>query len=105
MGRQRAAVAGSHPRWVIRAGAAETEAETTLMGGATMAQRSYAESKASGWTVGFVLFAGIMMITIGVFQVIAGFAAILEDKFYVVAPNYTYEFDVTTWGWIHLILG
>lgn len=70
-----------------------------------MAQRSYAGGKVSGWTVGFVLFAGIMMITIGVFEAIAGFAAILEDKFYVVAPNYIYEFDVTTWGWIHLILG
>jgi hypothetical protein len=23
----------------------------------------------------------------------------------VVGPNYTYEFDVTTWGWIHLLMG
>jgi hypothetical protein len=70
-----------------------------------MAQKSYADEKVSGWTVGFVLFAGIMMITIGIFQAIMGFAAIIENEFYVVARNYAYEVDVTAWGWIHLILG
>ncbi|MEU5881397.1 hypothetical protein [Spirillospora sp. NPDC047279] len=59
----------------------------------------------SGWAVGFVLFAGIMMIMAGVFHAIAGFAAILEDEFYVVNRNYAYEVDATAWGWIHLILG
>jgi hypothetical protein len=70
-----------------------------------MAQKSYADEKVSGWAVGFVLFAGIMLITIGIFQAIVGFAAIIENEFYVVARNYAYEVDVTAWGWIHLILG
>ncbi|HKE50310.1 MAG TPA: hypothetical protein VKE25_02255, partial [Actinomycetes bacterium] len=25
--------------------------------------------------------------------------------FYVQLPNYTFEYDLTSWGWIHLILG
>jgi hypothetical protein len=45
------------------------------------------------------------MITIGVFQAIAGLAAIIEDEFFVVTQNYTFDLDVTAWGWIHLIVG
>lgn len=70
-----------------------------------MSERSYTDERVSGWAVGFVLFAGVLLITVGIFQAITGFAAILDDKFYVVAPHYTYEVDVTSWGWIHLLLG
>jgi len=30
---------------------------------------------------------------------------LFDDTFYVTTPNYVLEFDVTTWGWIHLIAG
>jgi hypothetical protein len=59
----------------------------------------------SGWATGAVLFAGVAMIVIGIFQAMQGLAAIIEDTFLVVTPNYFLEFDVTAWGWIHLILG
>jgi hypothetical protein len=59
----------------------------------------------SGGVAGGYVFAGVLMITIGCFQVIAGLAAIFEDEFFVVSPNYVFEFDTTTWGWIHLLLG
>jgi hypothetical protein len=59
----------------------------------------------SGWAVGGVAFAGAIMVTIGAFQAIAGLTAILNDDFFIVAPNYTFDLDVTAWGWIHLILG
>jgi len=45
------------------------------------------------------------MLMIGIFQAFAGLAAIFNDEFFVVGPNYTYDLDVTAWGWIHLILG
>ena len=61
--------------------------------------------EASGWAVGFILFAAIMMIMAGVFQAIQGLVAIFENEFYVATRNYTFQFDATTWGWIHLILG
>jgi hypothetical protein len=61
--------------------------------------------RTSGWTVGFVVFAAVIMMIIGSFQVIAGIAAIFEDEFFVVGPNYVYDVDVTAWGWIHLGLG
>jgi hypothetical protein len=59
----------------------------------------------SGWAVGFILFAAIMMIMIGFFQVLAGLVAIFENEFYVATRNYIFQFDATTWGWIHLLLG
>jgi hypothetical protein len=61
--------------------------------------------RSSPWAFGAVMFAGIMMITVGVFQSISGLAAVFEDTFYVLTRNYVFEFDVTTWGWIHLIGG
>jgi hypothetical protein len=37
--------------------------------------------------------------------VISGLVAIFNDEFYVVTQNWIFQFDVSTWGWIHLILG
>lgn len=59
----------------------------------------------SGWAVGWTFFAAIMMIMVGIFQAIAGLVAIVDDEFYVATRNYVFQFDVTQWGWIHLILG
>jgi hypothetical protein len=59
----------------------------------------------SGWGVGFVVFAGVLMIMLGVFHALEGLTAILQDKFFVSTPNYLITVDVTSWGWIHLIGG
>jgi hypothetical protein len=58
-----------------------------------------------GWGAGFVIFAGVMMIILGVFHALEGLTAILQDKFFVTTPNYLISVDVSTWGWIHLIGG
>ena len=63
------------------------------------------EERVSGWAVGGITFAGTMLILIGAFQAIAGLVAIVNDEFFVVARNYTFDLDVTGWGWVHLILG
>jgi hypothetical protein len=42
---------------------------------------------------------------VGFFHAVAGLVALLDDGFYVVAQNYTFDIDVTGWGWIHLIGG
>ena len=59
----------------------------------------------SAWATGLVLFAGILMILAGGFQILAGLSALIEDEFYVTTPNYLLQFDATQWGWIHLLLG
>lgn len=63
------------------------------------------DARRSGWVYGLSAFAGAVMLLVGIFQAFAGLAAIFEDEFFVVGANYAYDVDVTTWGWIHLILG
>ena len=58
-------------------------------------------SAAVGWTA----FAGIMLIIYGVVDVIQGIAALVNNEFFVITEEYVFEFNVTTWGWIHLIGG
>ena len=59
----------------------------------------------SGVAVGFAMFAAIMLMINGSFQIIAGLAGIFENEFYVRTPNYFLEFDASAWGWIHLLGG
>jgi hypothetical protein len=59
----------------------------------------------SGWATGGTVFAGTILILVGVFEAISGLSAIFEDEFFVVTENYLFDLDVTAWGWIHLILG
>ena len=67
--------------------------------------RSAEAPPVSGWAAGGITFAGTMMVLIGFFQVLAGLVAIFNDEFYVVARNYTFDLDVSAWGWIHLLIG
>ena len=57
------------------------------------------------WATGIASFAGILLVMIAMFQIIAGIAAIAEDEVYLVGAEYTYAFDITTWGWVHLVIG
>jgi hypothetical protein len=64
----------------------------------------------SSWAVGWAGFAGVMLIILGVLDVIQGLTALFNDTFYVATrtgegEGWIFEFDVTTWGWIHLIGG
>jgi hypothetical protein len=63
------------------------------------------ERPASGWAVGFTLFAAVMMLMTGTFQALAGLVAIFENEFYVATRTYLFQFDATSWGWIHLLAG
>jgi hypothetical protein len=54
---------------------------------------------------GLSVFAAVAMMMIGSFQAIQGIVALANDTFYVVGQEYIFQFDVTTWGWIHLLLG
>jgi hypothetical protein len=54
----------------------------------------------SGW----VLFAGIMIMMVGVLNIIWGIAAIDKSSFFVQDAKYVFS-DLKTWGWIILIIG
>lgn len=53
----------------------------------------------------WIAFAGVMMVILGSLDVIWGLAAIVNDEVVVVGGHGALIFDLTTWGWIQLILG
>jgi hypothetical protein len=55
----------------------------------------------AGWTV----FAAVMMIFGGAMAIFEGIAAIAKDDLFVTTRNYVFQFSLTGWGWVHLILG
>lgn len=52
-----------------------------------------------------VVFAGVILAIVGVFQIFQGVVAVFDDGFYVVTRNYTFDLDTTAWGWIHIVVG
>ncbi|MEU6619392.1 hypothetical protein ABZ926_01175 [Streptomyces litmocidini] len=62
-------------------------------------------STAGSWAAGGTLFAGVLMLVTGFMDVFQGIAGIAEDDVYTRIGDYVFKFNLTTWGWIHLILG
>jgi hypothetical protein len=54
--------------------------------------------------VGWVVFAGVLLLMVGVMNTIEGIAAIGNAHFFVHNTNYVFG-DLNTWGWIVLCLG
>lgn len=59
----------------------------------------------SQWAAGGLLFAGVLMLVDGILAIFKGISAIASDDVYTHVRNYTFKFDLTAWGWLHLILG
>lgn len=57
------------------------------------------------WATGLTVFAAVMMMIGGFVQALQGIVALANSTFYVVGHKYTFQFNVTTWGWIHLLVG
>ena len=57
------------------------------------------------WATGLTVFAAAMMMISGIVQALQGIVALANSEFYVVGRKYTFQFDVTAWGWIQLLLG
>jgi hypothetical protein len=66
---------------------------------------SYAEARPTGAALGLTITAAVLMMVSGLWSFLEGLAAIIRGQFFVVLPNYVYSISVTSWGWIHLIVG
>lgn len=69
-----------------------------------MVKKSKSSADVSGW-VGWVYFAGFMLVLSGAFQAIAGLVALFKNSVYVVAEQNLWLLDYTSWGWLHLLFG
>ncbi|MEV5647973.1 hypothetical protein AB0L57_06950 [Nocardia sp. NPDC052254] len=58
-----------------------------------------------GIAAGTSIGAAILLITVGVLSILEGISAVANDKLFVAGVEYVYQFDTTTWGWIHIVLG
>ena len=71
-------------------------------------QRSLAQTGGyddSAWT-GWIAFAGVVMVMLGIFHAIQGLVAIFKDDYYLVrSSGLVVNVDYTTWGWVHLLGG
>jgi hypothetical protein len=66
-----------------------------------MEGRRIEERQPTGWTV----FAGVILFMVGSLDALWGLAAILNDEVVVVGGHGAIIADITTWGWVHLIIG
>ncbi|WP_354637879.1 DUF7144 family membrane protein [Kitasatospora camelliae] len=53
---------------------------------------------------GVVAVTAVMMLIAGVLNLLRGIMAIANDEVYATTPNYVFKFDLTAWGWIHVVL-
>lgn len=55
--------------------------------------------------VGWIVFAGFVLVIVGAIDVLQGLVAIIKDDYVVGTPKGVAIVDVTTWGWTTLIWG
>ncbi|MEU9479970.1 hypothetical protein [Streptomyces sp. NPDC048191] len=72
---------------------------------ATPPTRAHAHGAKQAWAGGLTSFAGVMLMIAGLLGIFRGIMAIAQDNVFVTTPNYVFKFDLTSWGWIHLVLG
>ncbi|GGL87961.1 hypothetical protein GCM10010129_34730 [Streptomyces fumigatiscleroticus] len=71
----------------------------------TATPRHHHSAGALGAVGGLTAFAAVLLILSGVLDVLRGIMAIAKDEVFVVTPDYVFQFDLTSWGWIHVALG
>ncbi|MFI7410160.1 hypothetical protein ACIBU0_15995 [Streptomyces sp. NPDC049627] len=71
---------------------------------ATTARPEHRE-RAQVAATGLMLFAAVLLFVSGILDLFRGIMAVAEDDIYVSTPNYVFKFDLTSWGWIHLLFG
>lgn len=57
----------------------------------------------TGW-VGWIYFAGILLIVRAFFEAFLGIVSLTKSDFYVVTQNHLAVFNFTAWGWGQIIL-
>ncbi|WP_432135105.1 MULTISPECIES: DUF7144 family membrane protein [unclassified Streptomyces] len=70
----------------------------------TMTTRRHSDTS-EAFAGGLTMFAAVLLFIAGILDLFRGIMAIANDDVYVSTPNYIFKFDLTSWGWIQLVLG
>lgn len=58
-----------------------------------------------GFAAGITMFAAVMLLLGSIVFLLQGISAVAGDEVFVTVPDYSYRMDLTTWGWVHIVLG
>ncbi|MGY0496921.1 DUF7144 family membrane protein [Nocardia sp. FBN12] len=58
-----------------------------------------------GLAAGITMLAATMLLVAGALSILRGIAGVTKDEIFLIPSEYSYQFDVSTWGWIHIALG
>ena len=60
-----------------------------------------------GLATGAIFSAGVLLLLAGLWQAFVGLVALLKDTdtVLIVGQKWVFSFDVTAWGWIHVLIG
>lgn len=61
--------------------------------------------KPHGVAVGTTATAAIFLVLVGFFHVVQGLVDLIDKNFYAIDQDWAFRFNVTTWGWLHLLGG
>ena len=50
-------------------------------------------------------FGGVLLLVASTFDLLQGGSAIANGDLFAEGSEYLYKFDMTAWGWVHIILG
>lgn len=62
-------------------------------------------STKGSWADVVATFAGVFLILSAGMEILHGAAAIQNGDLYAAGHSYLYQFNMTTWGWIHISIG
>jgi hypothetical protein len=83
----------------------DSHADTSPGTGRPAGYRARRTARPNGW-VGWVIFACVVMITLGLFHILDGLVAIFEKGYYLVTSSHlVVHVDYVAWGWAHLVIG
>jgi hypothetical protein len=52
-----------------------------------------------------ISFAGVLLLLTSLMEIIQGMAAVSDPEFYSAGSDYFLQFNVKTWGWVHIVIG
>ena len=82
-----------------------TRPEGASVGQQQAGMQNVQPTQMTGW-VGWIAFAGTMMLLVGTFHVIQGLVAVFRDEYFLVgASGLIVDVDFTAWGWTHVVGG
>ncbi|HEY7430531.1 MAG TPA: hypothetical protein VH641_07350 [Streptosporangiaceae bacterium] len=65
----------------------------------------HAAPRPTRW-IGWVIFGGLTMVMLGIFQLVEGLVALFKHGYYLVAPSHlVVHLSYPAWGWLHIAIG